>query len=293
MNFIKQPQGTLYTGAISGTRYKYSNTKAQKLAFECIFNKNQSRLTFTVDVQLAKYSFEYISNIIAKWDERSKKLNGWKNCWLTLKYIRPIYKQFKVKFELGPKQNPYLDKKITFRTIQNVYQQLSLKDNYSRGLNQLLFAILVAVSKHRNIRDFENICDVLEIMAQNQLIYCICSYKSRGNRAFYLPWECPDDPVIHYRKQFKNKINRIINKQTKANLDFESNTKQSAITKYFKPKLSKTNCSQITNDSNDTVVENDSDLSSYDVFSLLGYQISSFCKYFVYLYKKITIALKQ
>ena len=269
MNFVKQPEGTLYKRVISGTRYKYRNTKAQKIAFDCIFFKNQTRLTFTADVQLAKYSYEYIANIIAKWDERSKILNGWKNCFCTLQQMRAIYKQFKVKFELGPNEkNPYLDKKITFRTIQNLYQQLSLKDTYSRGLNQFLFAILLAVSKHRNIKDFENICDVLEILAQNQLIYCIGSYKSRGQRAFYLPWECPDDPIIHYRKRFKNKINKIITKQTNANLDFESSTKQSTITDHF----SKSDSSRFNNGPNDGDADNDLNILSYDIFGLLDYQ---------------------
>ena len=223
---------------LSATRYDYGNSEAKHIAFKCIFNdQNQVYNLIKADVQLAVNGLDLITKLFSCWENHSKRLNGWGNLYYSNNIIKCILKKIKFTYCDNTRIDPYSQQKIEFRCIQDIYNALSMK-NPSNGINKsFIFPVWIAISKFTDIRDFKSMSQVLCIIAKNQAIYCISSYKSRKKRKFYLPWECVEsDSTKQIISKFQIKMQKQVSKQW--NLDASKSKK---IYSFFKPiKTSKT-----------------------------------------------------
>ena len=215
--FLKQPIKKCYKVPISEIRYDYKNENAKKIAIECIFFKNEQRELIEADTQLTMESFNFVTKSMKKWEERSKKLNGWGNLFFSFSKTRDMCTAIKDRYKNKMEKDEYKQKKIKFMNIHNIYNQLLLQNPYVDGINRFLFSIWVAASKVENISNFKEACEALEILAKNQAIYCIANYKSRKNRAYFLPWDCPEHPVNDLKRKYIKRIEKRV--MTQINLD--------------------------------------------------------------------------
>ena len=182
-------------------------------------------------------SFKYFVTILKKWDAKSKEINGWSSCYLTIKIINNILNGLKKKFG-------YFSKDIRFSNVETLYQLSSTGNQKIIPLNNLIFGLLIAIEDHPLNVDFCKLLQIIECLAQRQLLYSIANYKSRGKRTYQLPWERIDDPIIEYRKKYIKQREKIVEIRKKLNPDH----KQSKIDSFFKKK-------HILNDEDDKILE--------------------------------------
>ena len=209
---IKYPVPQNYKIQQSQIRYKYNKSfiikqKAQKYlkSFKKLDSSHKIRSDVTIDI------LDYVKNVMKAWDVKSKEINGWTSCFLTINIINDILNGFKKKYG-------YLSKYIEFSNIEKIYQITNVNNMKIIPINNLIFGLLIA-SEECDESNFHEIQDILEVMAQSQVLYLIANYPSRGNRTYQLPWERIDDPVIEYRKKYIKKRNNIIKTRKMLNPD--------------------------------------------------------------------------
>ena len=225
---LKYPVPKKYKVKQSQIRYKYKQSKKIKQkALRHSFAWKQIRSFHTVKSDLLIDIFDYFINIIRKWDEKAKELNGWTNCYLLIKILRNILNGLKMKFS-------YYSKEIKFSNIEGLYQIIDSENKKIIPINNLLFGIMVAAAEHSSAINFFDLQCIVEVMAQNQLLYLIANYSSRGRRRYQLPWETIDDPVVEYRKIYSRKRCKTIENRNKLKPDY----KQPKIFHFFQPKVS-------------------------------------------------------
>ena len=216
--------------------HNVSNRTKQKV-LKYLFAYKQLSRCHTIKSCLLIDCFKYFVAILKKWDLKSKEINGWSSCYLTVKIINGILNGLQKKFG-------YFSKDIRFSNVETLYQ-LSFSDNQKiTPLNNLIFGLLIAIEDHPSNIDFSELLQIIECLAQRQLLYSIANYKSRGKRTYQLPWERIDDPVIEYRKKYIKQREKIIELRKKLNPD----RKQSKIDSFFKRKV-------ILNDEDDKILE--------------------------------------
>ena len=201
---VRYPNPKQYKHQQSQIRYnfKISNTIKQK-ALKYVFAFKQLNKYHYVKSDLLIDSLEYFVNIIKKWDDKSKQINGWTSCFLTIQIIREILNSLKKKFH-------YFSRDFRFSNIEALYQLTGCTNKKIIPLNNLLFGLLVAIEEHPSSIQFSNLQIIIEFMAKRQLLYLIPNYRSRGTRTYELPWERIDDPIVDYRKKYlKRRINNI------------------------------------------------------------------------------------
>ena len=200
----KYPVPSKYKINQSQVRYKYS--KPQKIIQKAQKYRNSFKsLSKFHDVQsdLVIDGLEYFVNITKQWDTKSKQINGWTSCYLTIKTLHDILNGFKKKYG-------YFSKSVKFANIEAIYQISNINNLKIWPLNNLVFGLLIAIEEHPKHSDFHELQDIIEVIAQSQVLYHIANYQYRKNRRYQLPWERIDDPVIPYRKKYNNKREKII-----------------------------------------------------------------------------------
>ena len=140
-----------------------------------------------------------------------------------------------------------MSKIIQFAYIENIYQIANVLNQKIIPLNNLILGLFIAIEEHSNYNDFYNLQQILEVLAQGQVLYHIAHYKSRNNRRYQLPWETIGDPVIEYRKKYRIKREKSI----KIRKELEPKKKQTKIHHFFIRKS--------ILDSEDTVLNSDDD----------------------------------
>ena len=239
----KYPVPVNYKVPQSQIRYKYKKSESikKKARYYATCYKNISKYKFhKVKSDVVIDSLDYFVNIIKKWDEKSKEINGWKSCYLTYKIVGDVLRGIRRKYG-------YISKIIQFSNVDEIYQIADVINKKIIPLNNLIFGLFVAIEEHSNYNDFYNLQQIFEVLAQGQVLYHIPHYKSRNDRRYQLPWESIEDPVIEYRKKYK--IKREKNIKIRKNL--APKKKQSRIHDFFvgKRKLH----------SEDTVLDSDDD----------------------------------
>lgn len=220
---IRYPVPQNYKLSQSQIRYGYrksSNIKQKALkylnSFKTLDRFHKIKSDFTIDV------LEYFKNVVEKWDVKSKEINGWTSCYLIIKITKNILNGLKKKYG-------YSSKYIEFSNIEKIYQITNVENMKIIPINNLIFGLLIA-TEECNESNFHEIQQIVEVMAQSQVMYLIANYRSRGQRTYQLPWERIDDPVIVYRKKYINKRNNIIRIRKMLNPD----QKQCKIHSFFK-----------------------------------------------------------
>jgi len=210
--FIKYPTPQNYRVPQSQIRCRYNKAliikqKAQNYlnSFKRLDRFHKIKSDVTIDI------LDYFKNIIKKWDDKSKQINGWTSCYLIITIITAILNGLKRKYG-------YSSKYIEFSNIDKIYQITNVNNMKIIPINNLLFGLLIATEEHCEV-NFVELQQIVEIMAQSQVLYQIANYPSRGNRTYQLPWERIDDPVILYRKKFTKKRNNIIKTRKKLQPD--------------------------------------------------------------------------
>ena len=220
---IRYPIPQNYKLLQSQIRYEYNKSssikqKAQKYlkSFKQLDTLHKIKSDVIIDI------LDYFKNIIKQWDVKSKEINGWTSCYLIIKITNDILNGFKKKYG-------YLSKYIEFSNIEKIYQIINVKNMKIIPVNNLIFGLLIAAEVHDET-NFHELQQIVEVMAQSQVLYLIANYRSRGNRTYQLPWERIDDPIIVYRKKYINKRNNIIKIRKRLNPD----QKQYKIQDFFK-----------------------------------------------------------
>lgn len=221
----KYPIATKYKVNQSQIRYKYNKSqiikqKAQRylksLEHSSCFHQVQSCLIID--------GLDYFVNIVEQWDKKSKEINGWTSCYLIMKIIREILNGFKKKYG-------YLIKQVKFANIEAIYQISDVNNLKIWPVNNLIFGLFIAIEEHPKPLDFCKLQDIIEVIAQSQVLYQIANYKHRKKRRYQLPWERIDDPVRTYRKKY----NRKREKNLRIRKNLMSDPKQSKIKDFFQP----------------------------------------------------------
>lgn len=193
---LQYPTPTKYKVQQSQIRYQYKNTdKIKQLTFKYLFAYKNLDRYHNVKSDILIDSLYYFVNIIKRWDKKSKEINGWTSAFLTIRILNNILNGLKRKFS-------YYSKEIKFSNVEAIYQTIDCENKKIIPINNLIFGILIAVEEHQNEIQFIELLKILEMMAQNQLIYLIANYQSRRTRSYQFPWERIDDPVIDYRKKY-------------------------------------------------------------------------------------------
>ena len=211
--FVKYPKSQKYNIQQSKIRYKYTipvhiqqKAKTYLEAYKYKYTVNIVTSDSVID------GLNYFINIIKLWDQKSKEINGWTSCYLTINIFTEILHGFKKKFR-------FASKTIEFANVQAIYQISKVHNKKIIPINNLLFAVFIAIQKHSKYSDFFQLQQILEYMAQVQLLYLIPNYKSRGNRSYKLPWETINDPVVVYRKKSLDEREKYIKIRKKFNED--------------------------------------------------------------------------
>lgn len=209
---IRYPVAQNYKLLQSQIRYQYNKPKniiqkAQKYlkSFKQLDTHHKIKSDVTIDI------LDYFKNIIKQWDVRSKEINGWTSCFLIIKITSDILNGLKKKYG-------YLSKYIEFCNIEKIYQITNVNNMKIIPINNLIFGLLIA-AEECDETNFSELQEIIEVMAQSQVLYFIANYRSRKNRTYQLPWERIDDPVIVYRKKYINKRNNIIKIRKRLNPD--------------------------------------------------------------------------
>lgn len=223
---ISYPNPRKYKVQQSQIRYRYNHSqKIQRKALNYLFAWKTIQSFHTVKCDILIDTLQYFQNIIIKWDQQSKTMNGWTSCFLMIKSMRKILNALKKKFG-------YYSKDIKFSNIEKLYQITEIKNPKIIPINNLLFGLMIAAAQHPSPLDFTELQSIIEVIAQKQLLYLIANYSSRNNRPYRLPWETIDDPIIEYRKKYLKKRAKIVEYRKKLQPDY----KQSKIHHYFKRK---------------------------------------------------------
>lgn len=221
---LKYPIAKKYKVQQSQIRYNYnSNETIKRKALKYLFAYKQRYSFHKVKSHDLIDILEYFINIIKKWDEHSKKLNGWTSCYLTIKILRIILNGLKLKFGLYQKE-------IKFSNVEAIYQIIDRENPKIIPINNLLYGLLIATEEYSRDMNFYNLLSIAEVMAKNQMIYLIANYKSRKRRSYKLPWETINDPIIQYRKLFKKKREKLM----KFRQNMKPDTRQTKISNFFK-----------------------------------------------------------
>lgn len=238
----KYPIPVNYKLPQSQIRYKYKKSESikRKARYYATCHKNLNVTIHKVKSDVVIDALDYFVNIIKKWDEKSKEINGWSSCYLTYKTVGDILHGIKQKYG-------YMSKIIQFAYIENIYQIANVLNQKIIPLNNLILGLFIAIEEHSNYNDFYNLQQILEVLAQGQVLYHIAHYKSRNNRRYQLPWETIGDPVIEYRKKYRIKREKSI----KIRKELEPKKKQTKIHHFFIRKS--------ILDSEDTVLNSDDD----------------------------------
>lgn len=222
----KYPVPVNYKRPQSQTRYKYKKPESIKRKAryykDCHKNQEVIHKLHQVKSDVTIDTLDYFVNIVKKWDNKSKEINGWKNCYLTYKTVGDILCGIRRKYG-------YMSKMIQFVHIETIYEIVDVINAKIIPLNNLIFGLFIAIEEHSNYNDFYNLQQIVEILAQGQVLYHIANYKSRNNRSYQLPWERIDDPIIEYRKKYKIKRE----KNVKTRKDLEPKNKQTKIYHFF------------------------------------------------------------
>ena len=243
MSTLKYPISKKYKVQQSQRRYNYrkaENIKREALGY--LFAYKQLSCWHTIQSDVLIDALDYLINILTKWDDKSKQLNGWQSCFLMIKTLRNIQTRLKIKFS-------YFSKPIKFANIEAIYQTIDCVNAKIIPINNFIFGLLIAVERHPKRVDFVKLRSIIEIMAQNQMLYLIANYPSRNKRIYRLPWERIDDPVIEYRQKFMKKREKTI----KERQILQQDKKQSKIYHFFKK----------------TIIDHDSD--DEEILNLLEY----------------------
>ena len=220
---LKCPISQNYKVQQSTIRYKYLHSnKIQQKAQKYLNVYKNINFLYILKSDLAIDGLDYFINILQIWDKKSKEINGWTSCYLTINVMKEILTGFKQKYG-------YLSKNIEFANIEHIYQISNTKNRKIIPINNLIIGLLIAIQEHSKYTDFHELQQILECMAQLQLLYLIPNYKSRGNRTYQLPWERIDDPVVEYRKKYIGKREKKIKIRKQVNPD----KKQSKINHFF------------------------------------------------------------
>ena len=221
--FIKYPISQDYKVQQSQIRYKYLyNKNIQNKAKQYLKAYKHLNVLYVLKSDHAIDGLDYFINILRKLDQKSKEINGWTSCFLIINIISEILKGLKQKYG-------YFSKSIEFANIEYIYQLSNAKNKKITPINNIIFGVLIAIQQHSKSTEFNELQQILECIAQYEMIYLIANYKSRGNRTYQLPWERIDNPVFEFRKKyFRTRENRIKNRK-KVNLD----SKQSKINHFF------------------------------------------------------------
>ena len=242
---IKYPIPINYSVQQSQIRYTYKkphSIKHKTLQYLKLYKHlnqvHKIKSDLTIDI------FDYFKNIIKKWDEKSKEINGWTSCYLTIKIVSGILNGLKRKYG-------YTTKYIVFSNIEKIYQITNTQNMKIFPINNLIFGLLIAIKDHQEVLHFYELQQIVEVMAQRQVLYHIANYKSRGKRTYQLPWERIDDPIMNYRKKFAKKRNNTIKIRKNLNLD----SKQNKIDFFFTKQNSNENEQSVLSDGDDEILE--------------------------------------
>ena len=120
--------------------------------------KNISKYKFhKVKSDVVIDSLEYFVNIIKKWDEKSKEINGWRSCYLTYKIVGDVLRGIRRKYG-------YISKIIQFSNVDEIYQIADVINKKIIPLNNLIFGLFVAIEEHSNYNDFYNLQQIFEVL---------------------------------------------------------------------------------------------------------------------------------
>lgn len=220
---LKYPVPENYKVEQSKIRYQYfQSQKIQNKVHKYLNAHKNLNFLYILKSDAAIDGLDYFINVIEKWDEKSQEINGWTNCFLMIGTLRSILTGLKRKYG-------YLSKSIKFANVERIYQVSNAENKKVIPMNNLIFAIFIAIQEHQRHTDFVELQQILECIAQVQFLYLIPNYKSRGNRTYQLPWERIDDPIIEYRKKGFRKRENKIKTRKKVNPD----PKQSKIKHFF------------------------------------------------------------
>ena len=240
----KYPVPVHYKLPQSQIRYKYKKSESIKRKARhyasCYKSLNIRYGLHKVKSDVVIDALDYFVNIIKQWNEKSKEINGWGNCYLTYRIVGDILRGIRRKYG-------YMSKIIQFNGIEGIYQIADVINKEIIPLNNIIFGLFIAIEEHSNYNDFYNLQQIFEILAQGQVLYHIAHYKSRNDRHYRLPWEIIDDPIIEYRKKYKIKREKNI----KIRKDLAPKKKQSKIHHFFARKS--------ILDVEDTVLDSDDD----------------------------------
>ena len=221
----KYPVAKKYKVPQSQVRYNYNKPNAiKRKAEEYLKLRRSLGLTklHRVKSDLIIDALDYFVNIVKKWDKKSKEINGWTSCFLTTSVVGEILKGCKQKYG-------YTCKFIEFVNVEMIYQIVDVENRNIWPLNDLVFALFVVCEENSEYNQFYYVQQVLQVLAQRQVLYHIAYYGSRKQRRYQLPWERIDDPVIDYHKSYR--INREKRNKIRKNLKIDKT--QSKINYFF------------------------------------------------------------